>query len=116
LNPVTAMIAGQTPEPTLDSDTLRVVVARLAQAASHEINNPLTVISGYLQRLQRRPGCLCAEHVAAMLDSVHRIRDVVSALGEVRSLDLDPRWRDLAPMLDLRLRQRRRRPSARRRP
>jgi hypothetical protein len=51
-----------------------------------------------------------------MLDSVHRIRDVVSALGEVRSLDLDPRWRDLAPMLDLRLRQRRRRPSARRRP
>jgi hypothetical protein len=38
-----------------------------------------------------------------MLESVHRIRSVIAALGNISRLDIDPRWQELSPMLDLQL-------------
>jgi signal transduction histidine kinase len=85
-----------------DTCPLHAVVAQLAQAASHEINNPLTVISAHLQRL-RANQTLSEQQIDTMLDCVDRIGAVIMALSRVDHAELDPRWPGLSAMLDLRL-------------
>jgi PAS domain S-box-containing protein len=77
-------------------------VAKLANAAAHEINNPLAIITGRLQLLQRLisdPGTV--HQVEPALEAARRIAEIVSYMGRISRLEERP---DMArsPMLDLR--------------
>jgi PAS domain S-box-containing protein len=83
-----------------EAETLRSV-ASLAVAAAHEINNPLTVVSGELQLLAREAGSGASGRIAAMLEAVERIREVVVRMNQITRLVLAESQRDLPDMLDL---------------
>ena len=76
-------------------------VAALAHAAAHEINNPLTVISGQLELIHRGRGT--AERIARVQAAVGRIRDIVNHMTQITRLEASDRWSaDLPLMLDIR--------------
>jgi PAS domain S-box-containing protein len=84
-----------------EATTLRSV-AELANAAAHEINNPLTVILGELHLMQRevRPAVDRIEEARA---AVMRIRDIVKHMVQVTRLEPSTGWPPgLPPMLDIR--------------
>jgi len=88
-------------EATLrEAETLRLV-ASLAVAAAHEINNPLTVVSGELQLLARQAGSGSGVRIAAMLEALERIREVVLRMNQITRLVPAEAQRDLPEMLDL---------------
>ncbi|MBI2218354.1 MAG: PAS domain S-box protein [Candidatus Rokubacteria bacterium] len=78
-------------------------IASLANAASHEINNPLTVIVGTLELLDRKAD-LDAGWRVRVLRAVQAARDIqdsirrMSRITRLESVDHSP---DLPPMLDL---------------
>jgi signal transduction histidine kinase len=76
-------------------------VAELANAAAHEINNPLTVVLGQLAVLEKaRPG---AEATEAARAAVLRIRDIVAHMTRITRLERSEGWSPTIPqMLDLR--------------
>jgi PAS domain S-box-containing protein len=76
-------------------------VASLAVAAAHEINNPLTVVSGELQLLAREAGIGAGGRIAAMLGALERIREVVVRMNRITRLVPAESQRDLPDMLDL---------------
>ena len=83
-----------------EAATLRSV-ASLAVAAAHEINNPLTVVSGELQLLAREVGARWSGRIASMLEALERIREVVLRMNRITRLEPAERQRHLPEMLDL---------------
>jgi PAS domain S-box-containing protein len=83
-----------------ESTALRSV-AELANAASHEINNPLTIVLGQLALLEKgrtAPGAIERARAAAL-----RIRDIVRHMTRITRLERSEGWSpSLPPMLDLR--------------
>jgi PAS domain S-box-containing protein len=79
-------------------------VARLANAAAHEINNPLSVVLGRLQLLeaQQAPGSPAHADIEQALAACRRIEAVVRHIGRVSRLEAVERWEDATPMLDIR--------------
>jgi len=66
-------------------------VTQLANAASHEINNPLSVIMGNLVLLTDAAGADApmGARLAKIKDAVARIRDVVARLSHITHLEVD---------------------------
>ncbi len=83
-----------------EAATLRSVTS-LAVAAAHEINNPLTVVSGELQLFAREVGARWAGRIAAMLEALERIREVVLRMNQITRVVPAERQRYLPEMLDL---------------
>jgi PAS domain S-box-containing protein len=79
-------------------------VTRLANAAAHEINNPLTTIVVQLQLLleERKGDAWIAARIEKALDSVWRIRDIVERMQHVTRLELSEQFPTLPEQLDLR--------------
>ena len=77
-------------------------VSLTARAAAHEINNPLAVISGYLQLLEPRHAADTREGswLRQMLDAAVRIRDSVDRLNRVTRIATTPTTETRPPMLD----------------
>ncbi len=84
------------------SEVLRSV-ATLAAAVSHEINNPLMVIIGNLDLIERTQtldadGYAC---LAAALAAAGQIKERIRRLGRITQLELAAGGPNLPPMLDL---------------
>jgi signal transduction histidine kinase len=79
-------------------------VARLAAAAAHEINNPLTVIVGGLELLGLNAEL--DEHsrgwISRALDAAHDIHETVQRMGRITRLEAITEPANLPEMLDLR--------------
>jgi len=77
-------------------------VTRLANAAAHEINNPLAIIVGHAQILADRPGVAERHRFDRILAAAARIGEIVGHMTQITRLeDLDTAP-NLPPMLDLR--------------
>jgi len=78
-------------------------VAHLANAAAHEINNPLSVITTRLEMLRRQQKT-DAEigRVDAAIASVRRIADIIAQLGRLTRLELQGGTPNMPPILDIR--------------
>ncbi len=76
-------------------------VTSLALAAAHEINNPLTVVWGEIQLLAREAGARWESRIAAMLEALERIRDVVARMNQINRLEQAEQLKSLPQMLDL---------------
>lgn len=77
-------------------------VAKLANAAAHEINNPLAIITGRLQLLQRLitdEGT--AQKIEPAVEAARRIAEIVSFMGRISRLEERPDM-SRSPMLDIR--------------
>jgi GAF domain-containing protein len=81
------------------AEALRAV-ASLANAAAHEINNPLTVIVGNLTMLARA-GALEPHRLERALEAAARIQDIVRRMSRVTRLENMETAGSLPPMLDL---------------
>jgi len=78
-------------------------VAHLANAAAHEINNPLSVVTARLEMLRRRQtdeGDVAK--IDGALESVRRIADIIAHMGRITRLELQGGTADVPPMLDIR--------------
>lgn len=76
-------------------------VASLAVAAAHEINNPLTVVSGEVQLLARERSGVAETRIASMLEALERIREVVARMSRINRLESADPVKSLPEMLDL---------------
>jgi PAS domain S-box-containing protein len=78
-------------------------VAHLANAAAHEINNPLGVVIGHLELLKLASSD--ADSIAR-IDKVaaaaHRIQDIVAHMTNITRLERLEGFPDLPPLLDIR--------------
>ena len=79
-------------------------VAQLANAAAHEINNPLAIVSGQLQMLKRSmlTDTKALTRIEKASEAVSRITAIIARMARItrlESLDLPP---GSAPMLDVR--------------
>jgi PAS domain S-box-containing protein len=78
-------------------------VAKLAKAAAHEINNPLAIITGRLQLLQRLTGDPeTVQKIEPALQAARRIAEIVSYMGRISRLEERPDIAPSTPMLDIR--------------
>jgi PAS domain S-box-containing protein len=79
-------------------------VAQLANAAAHEINNPLSVIMGRLQLLERRleGNSAAMQHVREAITASRRITEMISHMGRITRLEVIEQWSSIAPILDIR--------------
>ena len=75
----------------------------LAGAAAHEINNPLTVIMGALDLLERRlpPQSEESKWIAQGLGGVRRVRDIVERMTRITHLERTPPAAHLPAILDI---------------
>jgi PAS domain S-box-containing protein len=79
-------------------------VALLANAAAHEINNPLTVLAGDLELLRRETDGVPAveRRIARMRGALERIRAIVAGMGRITRLEIAERSSQAVPeMLDI---------------
>jgi PAS domain S-box-containing protein len=74
----------------------------LAQAAAHEINNPLAIIMGYSQMLEDRLAAETEEGASARTcrKAAVRIRDAVARLGRIVRIEPTESTGPLSPILD----------------
>jgi PAS domain S-box-containing protein len=78
-------------------------VTRLANAAAHEINNPLAVIVGRLEvAAQSTTEPLARHRLDQALTAAFRIMDIVERMNRIIRLEDSATHTDLPPMLDLR--------------
>jgi GAF domain-containing protein len=77
-------------------------VARLANAAGHEINNPLAVLVAHLEILARRTSGDERQRVERMLAATTRIAEIVGRMTQITRLEDVDAPPSLPPMLDLR--------------
>jgi DNA-binding response OmpR family regulator len=75
-------------------------VTQLATAAAHEINNPLSVITGQLHFLGKDPA-VPAARVAQIEEAAMRIREIVRQMLHLTRVELVKQHRDMPAMLDL---------------
>jgi PAS domain S-box-containing protein len=80
---------------------LRRYVTSLASAAAHEINNPLTVIVGYVQLLADEVDATGRGRIDEMLKAVSRIQEIVTRMKRVKRVELTEKVLYLPEMLDL---------------
>ncbi len=86
------------------ADELRSM-ARLANAAAHEINNPLTLVLGRLAMLREDPslGPEARGRIAQILTAAERIREIVVDMNHLTRVQLfEHTGRGLPEMLDIR--------------
>jgi PAS domain S-box-containing protein len=88
-------------EAALRETTALRSVASLAVAAAHEINNPLTVVSGEVQLLARAGSGVAETRIASMLEALERIREVVARMSSINRLERADPVKSLPEMLDL---------------
>jgi nitrogen-specific signal transduction histidine kinase len=88
-------------EAALREATALRSVASLAVAAAHEINNPLTVVSGEVQLLARASSGVAESRIASMLEALERIREVVARMSRINRLERADPVKSLPEMLDL---------------
>ena len=86
-----------------EAEALRAVT-RLANTAAHEINNPLTVIVGHLELLQRQfaDDPQIRPRIEQTLAAAGRIGEMITHMGRITRLQVDEESPSLPPMLDLR--------------
>jgi len=77
-------------------------VTRLANAAAHEINNPLAVIVGHMQILASRADGAERGRFERMLAAAARIGEIVEHMTQITRLENLDTAPNLPPMLDLR--------------
>jgi PAS domain S-box-containing protein len=79
-------------------------VAQLANAAAHEINNPLAVVAGHLDLLARQHSDdpLAVRRIEKATEAVERIRTIVDSMGRITRLERVDSGPHLPPQLDLR--------------
>jgi PAS domain S-box-containing protein len=79
-------------------------VAHLANAAAHEINNPLTVIFGRLNMLADRMPAQGPERewLSSALEAANRIQDVIGGMHQITRLEYLNLAKDLPSTLDIR--------------
>lgn len=76
-------------------------VAELANAAAHEINNPLTIVMGQLRLIQK--GRNVAAAAERTREAALRIRDIVLRMTRITRLERSAAWSSaVPPMLDIR--------------
>jgi signal transduction histidine kinase len=80
-------------------------VVRLANAAAHELNNPLAVVIGRLGMLERqlndRPDAI--DQIERMASAADRLRETIQQLTRITRLEsFDHNDSHLPPMLDIR--------------
>ena len=85
---------------TRERDALRHV-AGLATAAAHEINNPLAVLVGQAQLLERTLDPGERQRVEEILEAATRIANIVFNMNRVTKLDLIDESPSVPEMLDL---------------
>ncbi|MGA3121799.1 MAG: PAS domain S-box protein [Polyangiaceae bacterium] len=63
----------------------QAIVAELAGAAAHELNQPLTIVMGYAELLKRRLEPATAPHSAAVVifNEAERMADIVRKIGKI---------------------------------
>ncbi|MBM4440168.1 MAG: PAS domain-containing protein [Candidatus Rokubacteria bacterium] len=78
-------------------------VAALANAAAHEINNPLAIIIGNLEMFARRPETtpVAAVRMEAMLAAARRIAGIINSMQRITHLENATTNPELPVMLDL---------------
>ena len=78
-------------------------MTHLANAAAHEINNPLLVITGNLELLARRLPADDPNHepIQRTLEACRRITDMVAHMGRITRLEVRDEWPGLSAILDL---------------
>jgi PAS domain S-box-containing protein len=78
-------------------------VADLANAAAHEINNPLAIIVGQLEMVRRKsahePAIVSRIETAA--EAVQRISGIIAKMGSITRLERLPTSPSVPPLLDL---------------
>jgi signal transduction histidine kinase len=86
-----------------DAAQLRAVML-LAQAAAHEINNPLTAVMGGLDMVRSRvpPTGDAAQWIDRAYEGGERIVDIVKRMNHITQLEEAPKVGSLPPMLDIR--------------
>jgi signal transduction histidine kinase len=79
-------------------------VAQLANAAAHEINNPLTVVAGHLDIMkgQSSGNPSTVRRIEKATEAVDRIRAIVESMGRITRLERLDSGPHLPPQLDLR--------------
>jgi GAF domain-containing protein len=68
------------------AEALRAV-AMLATAAADEINNPLAVIVGHAQLLERTADAAARKHIGPVVSAAHRISDIVARMRRITTLE-----------------------------
>jgi PAS domain S-box-containing protein len=86
-----------------EAEALRAVT-RLANAAAHEINNPLAVIVAHLDLLAKRHDgdAETAQRLDRARTACRRIADMITHTGRITRLEFDEQSPNLPPILDLR--------------
>ena len=82
-----------------ESASLRAIT-QLANAAAHEINNPLSVITGQLHFLAKNPA-VAPERLLQMEEAAFRIREIVLQMLHLTRVEVVKQQHDLPEMLDL---------------
>jgi PAS domain S-box-containing protein len=79
-------------------------VAHLANAAAHEINNPLAVITGRLELVRRRLAGNddMVARMDAALEAARRIAEIIAHMGRITRLEVHGETSSVPPMLDIR--------------
>jgi len=102
--PLAAIVAEhrRVEEALREGDRLRYV-ASLATAAAHEINNPLTVVSGLAQMLEKEVGAPQRERIVSILIAAQRIHEIIDRMTHIERVELvEEPCSELPEMLDLR--------------
>jgi PAS domain S-box-containing protein len=78
-------------------------VADLANAAAHEINNPLAIIVGQLEMVRRKSGHEPAivSRIERAIEAVQRISGIIAKMGSITRLERLPTSPSVPPLLDL---------------
>ena len=79
-------------------------ITLVANAAAHEINNPLTVIVGSIELLQRRlaPGAAEIRWVDRAIDAAQRIREIIARMTRITRVEASGAFPGVPAMLDIR--------------
>ena len=96
--PREALDAARREVPDLRAITL------VANAAAHEINNPLTVIVGSVELLQRRLGAetVEAKWIDRAIESSQRIREIIARMTRITRVEASGAFPTVPAMLDIR--------------
>jgi PAS domain S-box-containing protein len=96
------------PREALDAARREVLDLRaitlVANAAAHEINNPLTVIVGSVELLQRRlgPDAIEMRWIDRAIESSQRIREIIARMTRITRVEASGSFPTVPAMLDIR--------------
>jgi PAS domain S-box-containing protein len=102
------MMRDAAPREALDAARREVLDLRaitlVANAAAHEINNPLTVIVGSIELLQRKLGSETVESkwIDRAIESAQRIREIIARMTRITRVEASGSFPGVPAMLDIR--------------